>query len=293
MPLSASTSPGVVLVFGLEPATVTWLTRQLRDADRPAMALRIRADLPPESAHAIVSAADAGIHVVSATRGMDGTFGEYWNLLAEAGKARFVAVHDLTPAALDINGVAAIASRVLDEDVLPTTMPLLDDDEAVTGVLDVITGRQWFPDGTQQERRADFDEAVELETNSLLEAAATTGEPPELAISTGALAPAVTVDVGSRAGIGWLSRHLPERQVPVATTVMPGDDDQPLLAAGPDGIGLGPVLAVHGDSSRSVRVNTLVDPLGMKMLERLEPGQVASARIDPATAPGSYLVHLD
>lgn len=293
MPLSDSDAPGVVLVFGLEPATVSWLTLQLRTAPRPVMAVRVGPDLPPEAAHALVAAADAGVHVVSATRGMDGTYGEYWNLLAEAGKTRFVAVHDLRPHALDVNEVAAIATRVLDEEVLPTTMPLLDDHEGVIGVLDVITGEQWFPDGTRQPARTDFNEAVELETNTLIEASATAGETAEQAILIGAVAPAVTLDVSSRAGVDWLSEHIPGRRVPAVTTVLPGDEDQPLLAAGQDPVQLGRVICVIGDQSQPAVLRSLADPMGMGMVERLEPGRVAAARFEPTPPIGCYLLTAD
>lgn len=283
----------MVLVFGLETAAVSWLTRQLRDGDHPAVAVRVQSDLPETAAHAIVAAADAGVHLVSATRGMDGTFGEYWNLLAEAGKARFVAVYDLGPASLDINGVAAIASRVLEEESFPTTMPLLDDDEAVIGVLDVTTGEQWFPDGSRQPPRTDFDEAVELETNAVLDAAATAGEGVAAAIANGTVTPAITVDVASRAGVDWLARHLPARQVPAATTVLPGEGTHLLIAAGQDGVGLGPVLSVEGERSQPATIRTLVDVIGMQIRDALQPGEVGSATIEPAPEVGAYVVGLE
>ena len=102
---------------------------------------------------------------------MDGRYLEIWQLLAEAGRARYVLVHDLGPATLDVNEAAAIASRVLEEDVLTTTLPLLDDDEGVIGVLDVGTREQYFPDGTHEAPRDDFSDAVEAETNTLFDAA--------------------------------------------------------------------------------------------------------------------------
>jgi hypothetical protein len=106
---------------------------------------RYRRTSPISSAAAVVAAADACVHVFSAGQGVDGTYLEYWQMCAEAGKVRYVGVCDLTPMSLDVNEAAAIAGRVLEEDVLVTTLPLLDDDESVIGVLDVVTGEQWFP----------------------------------------------------------------------------------------------------------------------------------------------------
>lgn len=289
MPLSGSGAPPVVLVFGLEDPSVRWLTRQLRAAG--VVGVRLRPDLPEGAAHAVVNAADAGVHMVSAAHGMDATFLDYWHLLAESGKARFVAVHDLLPTALDVNETAAIATRVLEEDVLPTTLPLLDDDEAVTGVLDAITGEQWFPGGDRQPPRSDFTEAVELETNTLYDEAALSGRSPQMAIQSGMLCPAISLDVRSGAGVQWLVEHLPERRIPEITTVLPADEpDVVLLAAGERSVGLGPVTAVFATGSSAAQVKSLVDVLGPGISDRLPPGAVAAASIDPVPAAGAYLV---
>ncbi len=249
------------------------------------------ADLGPSAAQAICSAADAGIHVVSAKTGMDGTFLEYWQLLAEAGKARLVAVHDLTPAALDINEAAAIAGRVLEEDVLPATFPLLDDDEAVVGVLDAITGEQVFPDGSTQAPRDDFTDAVGMESNSLFDEADAIGCTPQEAVAEGAMAVAASVDVRSGAGVGWLAVHLPDRSGPAATTVLPGDgSDAVLLAAGPEGVRLGPVMVLTGTTTGRAQVETLADLLAPQLMSQLPAGAIASAQMQPPPVPGALLL---
>lgn len=284
--LSGSGAPAVVLVFGLEERSTRWLTLALRAAG--VMAVHLRPDLSPGAAHAVVSAADAGVHVVSARRGMDATFLEYWQLLAEMGKARYVTVCDLGPVALDIAEAAAIATRVLEEDVHPITMPLLDDDESVIGVLDVVTGQQWFPDGSLEDPREDFVEAVEAETNVLLDE--TDGE-VMAAVITGDVSVAAAVDAGSGAGVGWLAEHLPARSVPASCVVLPGDDPQlPLVAAGEDGLGVGAAVAVHGLDSHRVRVLSLADVLEPGLRDGLRGGEVAAARIQPPLEVGSLLV---
>jgi hypothetical protein len=287
VPLSGSAAPTVVVVFGLEDAHVRWLTRALRAAG--VIAVHVHPDLPPAAAHSVMSAADAGVHVVSARNGMDARFLEYWQLLAETGKARYVAVVDLGPVSLDVSESAAIATRVLEEDVHPITLPLLNDDETVVGVLDVVDGTQWLPDATIEAPRADFVEAVEVETNVLLDES---GGDVLASVVTGEFAVAVTVDSGSRAGVGWLAAHLPPRAVPASSVVLPGDDPGlPFVCAGPDGLRVGAALAVHEIESQNVRVVSLADVLAPGIRDALEPGEVAAARLAPRPAIGSLLVH--
>ncbi len=286
VPLSVSAAPCLVLVFGLEEATTRWLTRALRELG--AVAVHMRPDLPPAAAHNIVAAADAGIHVVNARLGMDATYLDYWELLAEMGKARYVAVTDLGPAALDASDVAAIATRVLEEDVHPITLPLLADDESVIGVLDVVSGEQWFPDGAVEPPRVDFVEAVEAETNVLIDESG--GEVLE-AVFGGEFAVAVTVDVGSRAGVDWLGGHLPQRESPASCTVLPGDDpDLVFVTAGRDGLTLGPALAVHTWQTQPVQIQSLAQILTPGLRGALAPGDTAAARIAPVPEVGSLLV---
>lgn len=282
----------MVLVFGLQDGVARWLTRQLRAAG--VVAAHVPADLPLPAAQSVCAAADAGVHLFSAGQGMDGRFLEIWQLLAEAGRARYVVVHDLGPATLDVNEAAAIASRVLEEDVLTTTLPLLDDDESVIGVLDVTSGRQYFPDGTLEAPRDDFSDAVEAETNTLYDAADAVGADPHEAIREGLLAPAVTIDTRSGAGVDWLAAHLPARSVPAASTVLPGDDvDQPLIAAGPQGCALGPCLTILGSATQPVTISVLSDLLEPTLVSHLPPGRVAAARLEPVPMPGSWLVALE
>lgn len=280
----SSAAPAVLAVFGLEDATVRWLTRALRDAG--VVGVHVRPDLTPAAAHSVLSAVDAGVHIVSARRGMDATFLEYWQLLTEMGAARYVAVCDLGPATLDVNDTSAIASRVLEEDVHPITMPLLDDDESVIGVLDVVTGEQWFPAGSVQAPRQDFVDAVEAERNVLLDES---GGEVLAAVRSGEFAVAVTVDAHSRAGVDWLAGHLPPRSVPAASTVLP-DSEAQLLAAGPDALPIGPALAVLGSEVLPVEVRSLHGILEPALLSELKPGEVAAALLQPLPPLGSLLL---
>lgn len=288
MPLPGSAAPPVVLVFGLEDRAARWLTRALRDADQPVMAVHLRADLPPAAAHSAIGAADAGVHLVNARQGMDATYLEYWQLLEEMGKQRVVAVHGLGPAALDVTEVAAIATRVLEEDVHPITMPLLSDDEAVVGVLDVVSGQQWFPDGSVEQPRQDFLEAVEAERNVLVDE---TGDDVLAAIAAGDVAVAVTTDTTSRAGVTWMAAHLPRRTVPASAVVLPGDDPTTVLvAAGPQPITTGTYLVVHGTDSQQVEIRSLRGLLAPALMSEVPAGAVAGALIDPVPAAGGLLL---
>lgn len=284
-----SGAPPVVLVFGLDDGAARWLIRRLRDCG--VVATRIPEDLPTTAVQSVCAAADAGVHLFSAGQGMDGSFLETWQLLAEAGKARCLLVHDLGPATLDVNEAAAIASRVLEEDVLTTTLPLLDDDEQVIGVLDVITGEQVFPDGSIEPPRDDFSEAVAAETNTLYEAADAVATGPQSAIRDGLLTPALTLDTRSGAGVHWLVGHLPPRSTPIATTVLPGDDPQVVLvAAGPQGCPVGSVMAVMGSHIEPVRIDSFADLLEPDLPATLPAGGVAAARSEPVPDIGSWLV---
>jgi hypothetical protein len=279
----------LVLVFGLQDAPVRWLTHQLRGSG--VVATSLGAEVAMTAAQAVCAAADAGVHLFNAGQGMDGRFWEIWQLLAEAGKPRFLLIHDLGPATLDVNEAAAIASRVLEEDVLTASLPLLDDEEQVIGVLDVATGEQVFPDGTLQGPRDDFSEAVEAETNTLYEAADAVGVGPEEAIRDGSLSVAATLDTVSAAGVAWLVSHLPSRSTPIATTVLPGDDPQVVLvAAGPQGCSVGPALAVIGGRSQPVNVVSMADLFATDLPTALPPGAVAAARCTPVPQVGSWLV---
>lgn len=278
-----------MLVFGLRESQTRWLALRLRE--HSVNAVSVPADLPPSAAQAVCSAADAGVHLMSAAQGLDGTFLEYWQMLAEAGKSRFVAVAELGPAALDVNEAAAIASRVLEEEVLPTTLPLLDDDEAVIGVLDVLTGEQWFPTGEVQPARDDFSDAVAAETNTWFDEADAVGTEPEQALREGLLAAAVTVDGTSAAGVVWLAAHVPGRRPPLVTTVLPGDHpDLRIVTAGPDGLTLGAATTLVGTRTVRVRIESLTGLLAPDLRPRLEPGEVAAARIAPVPEIGSLLL---
>src|SRR5690606_23361337 len=122
---------------------------------------------------------------------------------------------------------------VLEEDVLVTTLPLLDDDESVIGVLDVVTGEQWFPDGEVEGARDDFMEAVEAETNTWIDEADALDMTPADAMLDGQLAAAVTLSTTTRAGVGWLVAHLPSRGTPAAATVLAAEGERCVVAAGP------------------------------------------------------------
>ena len=278
----------VALVFGLHEPSVRWTVNHLREAGAGAVALP--AGLPSAAAASVVSAADACVHLLSAAQGLDGTFLEYWQLSAEAGKARYVAVYDLTAISLDVNEAAAIASRVLEEDVLVTTLPLLDEGEAAIGVLDVIRGEQWFPGGDVQEPRADFVQAVEAETNTWLHEADTVGIPPMDALREGLLAAAVTLDTHSRAGVEWLARHLPDRQVPPATTVLSSHAERAVVVAGPEGLTVGPAMALVGTNTHSVRVTALASLGAPGLVSHLEPGALAAVDIEPPVGTGTLLI---
>ncbi len=278
----------VAVVFGLQESTVRWLVHHLREAN--VAAVSVPADLSTPAAQSVVAAADACLHVVSARQGMDGTFLEYWQLCAEAGKARLAVVCDLSAVSLDVNEAAAIAGRVLEEDVLVTTLPLLDDDESVIGVLDVLTGRQWFPDGSILDARPDFSEAVEAETNVWFDEADALAMEPLAAMCSGDLAAAVTLSTHTRAGLNWMAAHLPPRQTPAAATVLSAQGERVVVTAGPDPLGIGPALSLMGTATTEVHVKALATLSEPTLVAHLGPGQVAAADIEPQVPTGALLL---
>ena len=285
---SLTSAAPVTLVFGFQDATVAWLVHHLREAG--VAAVPVPADLPTAAAAAVVAAADSCVHVFSAGQGVDGTYLEYWQMCAEAGKVRYVGVCDLTPMSLDVNEAAAIAGRVLEEDVLVTTLPLLDDDESVIGVLDVVTGEQWFPDGDIQDPREDFSEAVEAETNTWFDEAEALALSPGDALLSGQLAAAITFSTTTRAGVGWLAARMPGRQIPAAATVLSTDGERAVVTAGPDGLGVGPALSLVGTDTAAVRLKALASVTEPGLVARLAPGQVAAADIEPQVPTGALLL---
>ncbi len=278
----------MALVFGLQDGSVKWLVQHLREAG--IAAVPVPQDLPTASAAAVVAAADACVHVFSAGQGMDGTYLEYWQMCAEAGKARFLAVCDLTPLSLDVNEAASIATRVLEEDVLVTTLPLLDDDESVIGVLDVVAGTQWFPDGDVQDPRDDFSQAVEAETNTWFDEADALAMSPRDALLEGHLSGAITLSTSTRAGVAWLAAHMPPRQTPAAATAMDTQGERAVVTAGPDGLRVGPALSLMGTTTTPVRVNALASLTVPGLVERLAPGEVGAADIEPHVPTGALLL---
>ena len=248
------------------------------------------ADLPTPAAAAVVAAADACVHVLGAGQGLDGTYLEYWQLCAEAGKARIVGVYDLTAMSLDVNEAAAIAGRVLEEGVLVTTLPLLDDDESVIGVLDVVSGEQWFPNGEVQDPRDDFSEAVEAETNVWFDEAEALALTPREALVEGHLPAAVTLSTTTRAGVAWLAAHLPPRHTPAAATVLSAQETRAVITAGPEPLGIGPAMALVGTTTTAVRVGALASLTEPGLVAQLTPGQVAAAEIDPRVPTGALLL---
>ncbi len=98
-------------------------------------------------------AADAALFVVSAVDGIDGGTQMLWEECAAVGMPRAVVVTRLDHARADFDELVAISQRVFGEGVLPLMLPMLSDDGAPAGFIDLITERiHDYSSGTRVDR---------------------------------------------------------------------------------------------------------------------------------------------
>lgn len=85
-----------------------------------------------------VPVCDAVVFVLSSVQGLDPTLPLRWEEAADAGLPRLVCVTQLDLPRADFDESVAVLQRVLGEGVHPLALPVLDDDERVTGVLRLL-----------------------------------------------------------------------------------------------------------------------------------------------------------
>lgn len=124
-------------------------------------------------------AADAAIFVVGATDGVDGATRLLWEECANVGMPRAIVVTKLDKENGDFDESTAVCQRVFGEEVQPMYLPLLADDEAVAGVIGLLSGSVYdYSGGGRAERPAD-PQHVELTADardSLIEGIITESE---------------------------------------------------------------------------------------------------------------------
>lgn len=272
-------TPPLVALLGHPTTPRVWLKHALRDLPEPVLATIVPHGLSTAALQAVCAASDAGVHLLSARDGMDGRWLPAWQMLIESGTPRFVAVTDLRPADLDVVDATAIASRVLEEEILPAALPLLDDDETPVATLDLIEGTQWFPGRAPQPADPDFLSAVALECAVLAEAAEISSLPVAEAIADGQVPVSLPLETSTGVGVSWLAAHLPAHRLPAGVaTVIPGDaKEMPWIAAGDYDVRPGPVDTVLGGTWVRTRILSLRSPSGDTLLDRVAPGGVAAA----------------
>ncbi|MCB0916539.1 MAG: hypothetical protein H6525_06190 [Actinobacteria bacterium] len=103
-------------------------------------------DLASAGPHRIVGAATAALAadvllvVVGADLGIDPTTAKIWQIAADAGVPRAVAVTALGDGRADIEDIAAIAGRMFGDECVLWRLPVFDDDGELAGSLDLARG---------------------------------------------------------------------------------------------------------------------------------------------------------
>lgn len=84
-------------------------------------------------------ACDALVVVLPAAVGLDPGSAAVWQAVAEAGLPRVALVVGIGPETADFEDLTAIAARVLGAECVPARLPVLDDEEEVTGSLGLVS----------------------------------------------------------------------------------------------------------------------------------------------------------
>ena len=117
-------------------------------------------------------AADAALFVVSATDGIDPATIMLWEECAGVGMPRAVVVTHLDKRRGDFDDIVAICQRVFAEEVVPIHLPLLADNYAVAGLMDLLSEKiHDYSTGERVIRDSDLEHGPLIETarNTLIE----------------------------------------------------------------------------------------------------------------------------
>ncbi|MCU1691210.1 MAG: translation elongation factor G-related protein [Frankiales bacterium] len=130
--MTRSPSPArFVAVLGHDGAGKSTLIEALGGPSTPSgvVLLEGRASLP---------LCDAVLFVLSSPQGLDPTLPLRWEEAGEAGLPRLLVVTQLDLPRADVDETLAVLQRVLGEGVHPLALPVLDDDERITGLLRLL-----------------------------------------------------------------------------------------------------------------------------------------------------------
>lgn len=246
---------------GLSVATIDWQGLVITLVDTPGYADYL-GDL-----RAGLRAADAALFVIGSVDGIDATTQQLWDECEVVGMPRAVVVTKIDKERGDFDETIAVCQRVFSGGggVMPLMLPLLDDDHAVAGFIDLITTQiHDYSSGIRVDRasdpehqalidnaRAELIESVitESEDETLMDRfldgdqvdAAVLVEDLERAVARGHFHPVLAHAtaphaVGADLILDLIARGFPspeERIPPVATSIT--GEPQPPLAADPRG----------------------------------------------------------
>ncbi|HTL22622.1 MAG TPA: GTP-binding protein, partial [Mycobacteriales bacterium] len=98
-------------------------------------------------------AADAALFVVSAVDGVDALTVQLWQECAAVGMPRAVVISQLDKPRADFDESVSLCQRLLGDGVHPLYLPMLGDDEAVAGLIGLVSQRVYdWSDGDRTER---------------------------------------------------------------------------------------------------------------------------------------------
>jgi elongation factor G len=94
---------------------------------------------------ALLHAADALIFVIASCDGVDAATADLWQRCAEEEIPRFVVITKLDDERADMDETVSVLRRLFSDgpELIRLTMPVLDDDEALAGFIDLATTQIW------------------------------------------------------------------------------------------------------------------------------------------------------
>jgi elongation factor G len=274
---------------------------------------------------AALRAADSALFVVSAVDGVDALTVQLWHECAAVGMPRAVVVTQLDRPRADFDDAVAICQRVLGEGVHPLYLPMHGDDDAVAGVIGLISQRVYdWTSGDRVERdpdpqhlplienlRGDLLEAIiaESEDESLLDRylAGEVIDPKviiadlELAVARGSFYPVLPAAPLSMLGtdelLEVLTQAMPtplEHPCPVVTR--PDGSPAAPLVCDPEGPLVAEVVKTTSDPylgrvslvrvfSGTLRPDAVVHVSGHGLVERGHPDHDADERVGALSTP--------
>jgi elongation factor G len=270
-------------------------------------------------------AADAALFVVSAVDGVDALTVQLWQECAAVGMPRAVVISQLDKPRADFDESVSLCQRLLGDGVHPLYLPMHGDDEAVAGLIGLVSQRVYdWSDGDRTERAPDPQHLplIENARGELLEAIIAESEDEtlldrylggeeidtkvvihdlEVAVARGhfypVLAAAPLTMLGTDELLELLTQALPtplEHPCPVVTR--PDGSPASPITCDPDGPLVAEVVKTTSDSylgrvslvrvfSGTLRPDQVVHVSGHGMVERGHPDHDADERVGALSIP--------